>query len=185
MNPVLKIAVEAGPLVVFFAAYAWGDIFVATAAFMIAVIVALSVSWLVHRRIPMVPLFTAIIVMVFGGLTLWFNDETFVKMKPTIINAAFALALLAGLIFDRPLLKPLFDSVFQVDDKGWRLLTWRWALFFAAMAVLNEIVWRSFSTDVWVSVKVFGYLPLTLIFSVMQMPLIQRHGIAEEPEAAD
>ncbi len=185
MNPMLKIAVEAGPLVVFFVAFAWGDIFVATAAFMVAVIAALAVSWITARRIPNVPLFSALIVLVFGGLTLWLNDETFIKLKPTIINAAFAIALFAGLLFDRPLLKPLFDSVFQIDAAGWKILTRRWAFFFAAMAVLNEIVWRSFSTETWVSIKVFGYLPITLVFSVLQMPLIQRHGPSEESEAAE
>jgi intracellular septation protein len=185
MNPLIKIAVEAGPLVIFFAAYAWGDIYVATAAFMVAVTAALVFSWMSARKVPTVPLFSAFVVLVFGGLTLWFGDATFIKLKPTIINAAFAVALFAGVALDKPLLKPLFGSVFQIDAAGWRKLTLRWAFFFAAMAILNEIVWRHFSTDTWVAVKVFGYLPITLAFSILQMPLISRHSLAEEPEAAE
>jgi len=185
MSPLLKIIIEGGPLVVFFAAYAWGDIYTATAAFMVAVTAALVVSWITARKLPSVPLFSAFIVLVFGGLTLWFSDDTFIKMKPTIINAAFAVALFAGLAFNKPLLRSLFDSVFQIDAEGWRILTLRWALYFTGMAMLNEIVWRSFSTDTWVSIKVFGYLPITLVFSLLQMPLIQRHSLAEEPKAAD
>jgi len=185
MNPLLKVTVEAGPLIVFFAAYAWAGIFVATAVFMIAIVVALAFSWLRERRLPTVPLFSAAIVLVFGGLTLWLNDETFIKLKPTILNGMFAAVLFAGLVSGRALLKPLFESVFQVDEVGWRMLTLRWAFFFAAMAVLNEVVWRNFSTDVWVSVKVFGYLPLTVVFSLLQMPLIQRRAVSEAPEAVE
>jgi len=185
MKPLLKIIVEAGPLVVFFAAFAWAGIFVATAAFMVAIIAALAFSWLTQRRLPMVPLFSAAIVLVFGGLTLWFNDETFIKLKPTILNGMFAAVLFAGLAFKRSLLRPLFESVFQIDEAGWRILTLRWAFFFAVMAVLNEVVWRNTSTDVWVSAKVFGYLPLTVVFSLAQMPMINRHAIAEAPEAAE
>jgi intracellular septation protein len=185
MNPLLKIIVEAGPLVVFFSTFAWAGIFVATAAFMVAIVAALAFSWLTQRRLPMVPLFSAAIVLVFGGLTLWFNDETFIKLKPTILNGMFAAVLFAGLAFKRSLLKPLFESVFQIDEPGWRVLTLRWAFFFAVMAVLNEVVWRNTTTDIWVSAKVFGYLPLTLVFSLAQMPLINRHTIAEAPEAAE
>jgi len=182
MNPLLKIVVEAGPLIVFFVAYGWAGIFVATAAFMVAIVAALAFSWLTERRLPMVPLFSAGIVLVFGGLTLWLNDETFIKLKPTILNGMFAVVLFSGLAFGRALLKPLFESVFQVDETGWRILTLRWAFFFAVMAVLNEIVWRNYSTDVWVSVKVFGYLPLTVLFSLAQMPLIQRRAVTEAAE---
>ena len=182
MNPLLKLLVEAGPLVVFFVANARFDIFVGTAAFMVAIVFALAVSWRFERKLPTVPLFSAVIVLIFGGLTLWLADETFIKLKPTIINAAFAAALFGGLAFGKYLLKPLFGAAFQVDDEGWRLLTWRWALFFVGMAALNEIVWRTVSTDTWVSVKLFVYLPLTFVFAIAQTPLIMRRALPEEGE---
>lgn len=179
MNPLLKLAVEAGPLVIFFAANASLGIYVATGAFMVAVTVALAMSWFLERRLAAVPLASAAIVLVFGGLTLWLNNETFIKVKPTILNGLFAVALLGGLAAGRTLLKPLFGAAFAIDDPGWRKLTVRWAVFFAVMAVLNEAVWRSVSTDTWVAVKVFGYLPLTLAFAMAQLPLIQRHSLPE------
>lgn len=186
MTPFIKLTVEAGPLILFFAANAWGGIFVATGVFMIAIIAALAVSWTFERKLPAVPLFTAGIVLVFGGLTLWLADETFIKLKPTILNGMFAAALLGGLLAGRSLLKPLFGPVFRLDEAGWRALTGRWALFFAAMAVLNEVVWRSVSTDMWVNIKVFGYLPLTFLFAIAQTPLIQRHTLPEaEPGTAE
>jgi len=180
MSPFLKLAIEAGPLVAFFAAYSMYDLMVATAVFMVAVAAALIASISLERRVPVMPLVTAGVVMVFGGLTLWLDDETFIKMKPTIINGLFAAVLLGGLAVRRAFLKPLFGTVFQLDEAGWLKLSLRWALFFLAVAVLNEAVWRTMSTDTWVSFKVFGILPLTIVFALAQTPLIQRHAPAGE-----
>ncbi|HVO16413.1 MAG TPA: septation protein A [Alphaproteobacteria bacterium] len=180
MRPWLKLLIEAGPLVVFFAAYSATNLMTATAVFMVAIAVALGASIWIERRVPIMPLVSAAVVMVFGGLTLWLDDDTFIKMKPTIINGLFAAVLFGGLIFRRPFLKPLFGPVLQLDEPGWLKLSLRWAIFFAAVAVLNEIVWRNFSTDNWVTFKVFGILPLTVIFAMAQTPLIQRHSTDPE-----
>ena len=194
LNPFLKLALELGPLIVFFFANSRGEdlarafpalaalggpIFVATAIFIVATIVALTASWLLTRRLAIMPLVTGGIVLIFGGLTLWLQDDVFIKMKPTIVNVLFGTALLGGLWFGRPLLGYVFDSVFRLTDEGWRKLTFRWGLFFFVLAALNEIIWRSFSTDVWVSFKVFGIMPLTVLFTLTQMPLIQRHALPE------
>jgi intracellular septation protein len=179
LNPFLKLALELGPLVVFFFANARFGIFYATAIFMAAIAVALAVSFALTRRLPIMPVVTGIVVLVFGGLTLILQDDVFIKMKPTIVNALFGTVLLGGLVIGRPLLGYVFDSVFRLDNEGWRKLTLRWGIFFFALAVLNEIVWRSFSTDAWVTFKVFGILPLTIVFTLTQMPLIQRHALPE------
>jgi intracellular septation protein len=179
VNPALKLSLELGPLAVFFAAYALLGLFWATGVFMVATVVALAASWSLTRRLAIMPLVTGIVVMIFGGLTLYLQDETFIKMKPTIVNALFGGVLAGGLFFGRPLLGYVFDSVFKLDDEGWRKLTQRWAVFFFAMAVLNEIVWRNFSTDVWVTFKAFGIIGLTVVFTLAQMPLIQRHALPE------
>ncbi len=184
LQPLLKLALELGPLGIFFFANARFGIFQATGAFMIAVAVSLSVSWMLTRRLAIMPLITGIVVMVFGGLTLILQDDTFIKLKPTIVNALFGSILLAGLAFGRPLLGYVFDSVFQLDDEGWRKLTFRWAIFFFLLATLNEIVWRNFSTDFWVSFKVFGIMPITLAFTLSQMPLILRHSL-DQPEDSE
>jgi intracellular septation protein len=180
MNPLVKLAIDLGPLLIFFAAYARAGIMAATAAFMVATVVALGAAYGLTRRIPILPLVTGAIVLVFGGLTLVFADDVFIKLKPTVVNALLSAALFGGLAFKRPLLKPLFEAAFQLDAAGWRVLTFRWACFFAGLAALNEIVWRSVSTDSWVTFKVFGLLPLTLLFSVAQVPFIRRHSL--EPE---
>lgn len=182
MNGAVKFLVEAGPLAAFFIAYYQGGLMTATAVIIGATAVAVAVSWALTRRIPKVPLFSAIIIGVFGGLTLWLQDETFIKMKPTIINGLFAAALFGGLIFKRPLLKPIFEMAFQLSDDGWKQLSLRWAIFFVAMAFLNEGVWRSLSTDAWVNFKVFGLLPLTFAFALTQLPLINRHQMAEDAQ---
>lgn len=179
VNPLLKLALELGPLLVFFFANFRYGIFNATAAFMVAIVVALAASWLLTRRLPIVPLITAVFVLFFGALTLIFQNDIFIKMKPTIVNCFFAAALLIGLFFGRSLLAYVFDSAFRLDDTGWRKLTFRWALFFIALAILNEIVWRNFSTDAWTSFKTFGILPLTVVFTLSQMPLISRHSLDE------
>jgi intracellular septation protein len=177
LNPMLKLALDLGPLILFFVANARYGIFAATAAFMVAVIAALLASYAMTRRLPIMPVVTAIIVVVFGGLTLILHDATFIKVKPTIIYGLFGAVLSGGLLFNKPLLGVVFDSLFHLSDEGWRKLTLRWAIFFFALAVLNEIVWRNVSTDAWVSFKVFGVVPLTFLFGVLQVPLLKRYAI--------
>src|SRR6185437_6670306 len=152
-------------------------IYAATGVLMLAVMAALIVSYVMTRHIAVMPVVTAIVVLIFGGLTLVLHNDMFIKLKPTIIYALFAGALFGGLAFRRPLLGMVFDAVFDLTEEGWRKLTWRWALFFVALAVLNEIVWRTQSTDFWVSFKLFGVLPLTLLFGALQYPLLQKYSI--------
>jgi intracellular septation protein len=180
MPPALKLATEMGPLIAFFVANAWGGIFWATGVYMVAAAVALGLTWAMTRRLAIVPIVTLGFVVAFGALTLWLADETFIKVKVTIINALFGVILFTGLAMGRPLLKLALGEALNMDAEGWRKLTIRWALFFFAMAALNEVVWRSFSTDAWVNFKVFGLLPLTVVFAVAQIRLMQRHMV-EEP----
>lgn len=171
----LKLAIELGPLAVFFIANAQGGIFWGTAAFMVATLVSLAAARTLLGRIAVMPLVTGVFVLIFGGLTIWLQDELFIKMKPTIVNSLFAAILIGGLLAGHALLRHLFGEVFQLTDEGWRRLTLRWALFFCALAVLNEVVWRNFSTDTWVSFKVFGIMPLTMIFAVAQIGLLKTY----------
>ena len=198
INPLLKLALELGPLVVFFFGNSRGEwlaerfpslgeiggpIFIATAMFMAATVIALIVSWVLTRSLPIMPLVSGVVVLVFGGLTLWLHDEQFIKLKPTIINTLFGVILLGGLFFFRTsLLRYVFDSAFRIDEQGWNKLTFRWGLYFLAMAVVNEIIWRNFSTDFWVAFKVWGFTPLAIVFTMSQMPLIHRHSLEEAPE---
>jgi intracellular septation protein len=175
LHPGLKLALDIGPLILFFAANARFGIYGATAAFMVAVVVALGVSYALTRHLPVMPMVTAVIVLVFGGLTLVLHDELFIKLKPTIIYVLFGSVLLGGLAFRKPLLGMVFDSVFNLTEEGWRKLTVRWALFFFALAVLNEIVWRTQTTDFWVSFKLFGVVPLTLLFGALQIRLLTKY----------
>lgn len=177
LNPLVKLVLEIGPLAVFFFANAQAGIFAATAAFMVAMVASVAITYALVRHVPALPLATGAFVLVFGGLTLWLNDETFIKLKPTIVNALFAAILAGGMLLGRPLLRPLLDTVLPLDEQGWRSLTWRWAGFFLFLAVANELVWRNFDTDTWVDFKVFGIMPLTLAFSLAQVPLIRRHSI--------
>jgi intracellular septation protein len=181
LNPLLKLALDLGPLALFFFANTRYGIFVATATFMVAVLAALAVSFVMTRQLPIMPVVTAIIVVVFGGLTLFLHDATFIKVKPTIIYALFGAVLIGGLVFNKPLLGVVFDSMFNLTDEGWRKLTLRWAIFFLILAVLNEIVWRNTSTNVWVDFKVFGVTPLTLVFGALQVPLLKRYAVEETP----
>ena len=168
------------PLAVFFAAYVGWDLYVATAALIVAAIGAVVLSVVMTRNIPVMPLVTAGVVAIFGGLTLVLQDETFIKMKPTIVQILMAGALFVGLLFDKPLLRYVMDKSWPMDHAGWRKLTRNFGLFFLVMAGVNEIVWRTQSTDFWVSFKVFGIIGLTLLFVMTQIPLFQRHRLVED-----
>ena len=182
-HPLFKLATELGPLLIFFAANAKFDLFVATGAFMVAIVISLIVSYVVTRHVPIMAIVSGVIVLVFGTLTLVLHDETFIKIKPTIIYSLFGLILAGGLVFNRSLIAVMFDQMFNLTPRGWRLLTIRWAVFFFAMAVLNEIIWRTQSTDFWVAFKAFGVTPITAIFAMIQFPLINRY--AQPPATAD
>jgi intracellular septation protein len=176
-HPLFKLATELGPLIVFFIANARYHLFVATGAFMVAIVVAMIASYVVTRHVPLMALVTGAIVLVFGTLTLVLHDETFIKVKPTIIYGLFAVTLGGGLLFGRSFIALLFDQMFNLTPHGWRILTFRWGLFFAGMAVLNEVIWRTQSTDFWVTFKAFGVIPITMGFAVLQMPLIKRYHL--------
>ena len=194
INPLLKLALELGPLMVFFFANSRGELlverfpalgslggplFVATALFMAATAIALTASWVLTRTLPIMPLVSGVVVFVFGALTLYLHSEIFIKMKPTIVNTLFGVVLLGGLAFGKSLLGYVFDSAFKLDAEGWRKLTLRWGLFFIFLAVVNEVVWRMFSTDTWVAFKVWGIMPITILFTMSQMPLIMKHSVDE------
>ncbi len=181
----VKPTAEYGPLIVFFVAYVRYDLMVATAALMAAVAVALALSLFFERRVPIMPVITATVVGIFGGLTLWLDDEMFIKLKPTIVQGLISAVLLGGLVIGKPLLKPVIGTAWPMDDLGWRRLTFRFGCFFAIMAVVNEAVWRTQSTDFWVTFKVFGLMGLTFVFGMLQMPLLNRHRIDEANEATD
>lgn len=183
MTQWLKFLLEVGPLVVFFVTNARFGILPGTAAFVVATAVALTVSFVIARKVPVLPLVSGVFVLVFGGLTILLQDDLFIKLKPTIVNLLFAGALFVGLAMGKSFLKIAFEAAFRLTDEGWRKLTWRWAFFFVVLAVLNEVVWRSFDTDTWVSFKVFGILPLTVVFSLAQLPLLNRHQVAEDAAA--
>jgi intracellular septation protein len=172
----MKLLIDLGPLIAFFAAYKLYDIMVATAAAIVATLVVLIVSWVRERRVAVMPIVTGVLMVVFGGLTLWLADETFIKMKPTMVNGLFAAVLLGGAAFGQGLIKHLFGMVFDLEEAAWRALSVRWGVFFAVLALLNEIVWRTVSTDLWVNFKVFGLIGLTVAFSLAQMPFLTRHS---------
>jgi intracellular septation protein len=206
LSPGLKLALDLGPLLLFFlgnsrpALFApllapflppellageHAGIFTATAVFIPAVLLALVVGYALTRHLPVMPLVTAVVVVAFGGLTLALQNETFIKLKPTIVYLLFGGVLLGGLAFRKPLLGMVFDSVFHLTDEGWRKLTLRWALFFVVLAILNELVWRTQSTDFWVNFKVFGVLPLTFLFGALQYPLLTKYAAPEAKESSE
>lgn len=182
----VKLLVELGPLLVFFLvnwqagkylddpkqAIFWG-----TGTFIVATMVSLLASRVLFGKLSVMPLVTGLFVVVFGGLTLWLQNDLFIKLKPTIVNSFFAAILLGGLAFGQSFLKYPFGDVFKLTEEGWRHLTLRWAMFFVVLAVLNEIVWRNFSTDTWVSFKVFGIFPLTMAFGLAQIGLLKRYEL--------
>ncbi len=190
LPPLAKLALEMGPLVLFFLTNSYGDrwfgvdatqrLFLATGIFIVAVLVSLAVTWTLVRKLPVMPLVSAVVVTIFGGLTLVLHDELFIKLKPTIVNTLFGAVLVWAAATGRNVLKLVLDSVFDLTDEGWRQLTWRWAFFFFVLAALNEIVWRTQTTDFWVAFKVWGIMPLTMVFALAQMPLILRHDASAE-----
>ncbi|MEO0636734.1 MAG: septation protein A [Pseudomonadota bacterium] len=195
VSPLLKIILEMGPLIVFFFAnsravqlqeafpslLALGDpIFVATAMFMVALGISLALSYALTRTLPLLPVVTFVFVVLMGGLTIWLQNDTFIKLKPTITNTLFGSAILIGLAFGRNFLRLVLDTAFNMDDEGWNKLALRWGLFFFVLAAINEIVWRGFSTEFWVAFKVWGVMPITILFTATQIPLIQRHSLDED-----
>ena len=185
LNPILKLVLELGPLALFFLVFSKFGIFAATGVMMVSVLVTLGVSYWKLRRIPIMPLVTAAIVTLFGSMTLIFHDETLIKIKPTVLYLLFSGALFFGIAFKKPMLQIMFDGALHLTEAGWRILTWRWAVFFLVLAMLNEAVWRSVTTQHWVTFKSFGFLPLTVLFALAQAPLISKYEAkgGEEGEA--
>jgi intracellular septation protein len=181
MNPqIRRLALDLGPLFLFFASFQFAGIFAATAIFMVAVLAALGLGWHLEKKLSPIPLITAILVMIFGGLTLYLHNDTFIKMKPTILYAIFGVILLGGLLFNRLFIKYVFVEAFDLTEKGWRGLTWRWGIFFLILAVLNEAIWRNTSTATWVAFKVWGIMSLIFLFALAQTPFLLRHNIDPE-----
>ena len=184
MHPLLKLALDLGPLLIFFAANAVFGIFTATAIFMGAMLIVIAIGIAIERKVSPMPLITAGLVLVFGGLTLWLANDIFIKIKPTILYVMFAAVLLGGLAFSRLFIKLMLGKTLRLPEEAWRTLTWRWALFFIALAIVNEIVWRNVSTNIWVAFKVWGVFPLTLLFAMAQTPFIARHQIESDETPA-
>lgn len=184
-NPALKLVLEMGPLVLFFITNFKFGIFPATGVLMASVVVALIASWVLTRHVPIMPVVTTIAVLVFGTLTFVLHDDLFIKLKPTIVNSLFGAILLGALAFGKPLLPIVLDSVLQLTEEGWRKLTLRWGIFFFFLAIMNEVVWRTQTTDFWVTFKAFGTMPITIVFALAQVPLILKHELkGEAAEAA-
>lgn len=196
-----KLALEMGPLVVFFLSNLYGDrlakvfpileqlggkLFIGTALFMVAMAISLTLTWILERRLAIMPLVTGIMVFFFGGLTLYLQDETFIKIKPTIANIFFGTILLGAMFLrGKALMKYLFGSAFKLDDEGWKKLTIRWGFWFFFLAAVNEVVWRNFSTDFWVIFKVWGTMPMTMAFMLFQVPLLSKHGLPDEEDTEE
>jgi intracellular septation protein len=195
VNPLLKLALEFGPLAIFFFANSYGDrlfgiasdrrIFVATGIFIVASLISLALARVLLGHLPRMAIINAVVVTVFGGLTIALDDAFFIKVKPTIVNALFGCVLLGGLYFGRSLLALVLETVLQLDEEGWRKLTLRWGLFFFVLAALNEVVWRTQTQDFWVAFKVWGVMPLTMAFALAQTPLILKHELKSADAAAE
>ncbi len=177
MKSIYKILIDIGPLAVFFIFYTRSGLQASILPLMIATVIAVIFSYILEKKIPIMPTVGAGIVLIFGGLTIYFDNEVFIKMKPTIINLIFAIILYGGILVKKPLLKILLGAALRLEEEGWRILTYRWIGFFIALAILNEIIWRTQTTDIWVNFKVFGILPITFIFTMTQFPLIKKHQI--------
>jgi len=179
MKSIFKLLIDIGPLAVFFVFYTRGDLKTAILPFMIATIIAVLFSYIIEKKIPIMPTVGAVIILIFGGLTIYFDNETFFKMKPTIINILFAGILYGGIILNKSLLRYLLGAALKLQDEGWDILTKRWIGFFIALAILNEIIWRTQTTDIWVNFKVFGILPITFIFTLTQFSTIKKYQIED------
>ena len=179
MKSISKLLIDIGPLAVFFIFYIRSDLRSAILPFMIATVISVLFSYIIEKKIPVMPTVGAIIILIFGGLTIYFDNDIFFKMKPTIINLLFAGILYGGVILNKPLLRYLLGAALKLQDEGWEILTKRWIGFFIALAILNEIIWRTQSTDIWVNFKVFGMLPLTFIFTLAQFTIIKKYQIED------
>lgn len=176
----LKFITDFGPLLIFFTVYykSGNNLSVAIPPLIIATLIAVLISYVVEKKVPYLPLIGGIIISVFGGLTLYFNNPIFLYMKPTIINIIFAIILFVGrAFFNKNLLKYFFQNAFQIDEMGWDKLNSRWMLFFIFLALINELIWRTQTEVVWVNFKVWGILPLTFVFTALQIPVINKHKI--------
>lgn len=185
MPPIVKTLVDIGPLIIFYVAESYSDIFTATKFLMVACLVAFAVSWHMSRKIALLPILTLVFALIFGGLTLLFDNDIFIKIEVTATNALLGIFLIGGMYFEKSLLKILFGDFANLDDEGWKKITWRMGWFFIAIAILNEIVWRSVATDLWVTFRVFGILGLTFIFLLSQGPMIMRHLEDDAPDASE
>ena len=181
----MRLALDVGPLILFFVANWKFGIFMATGIFIVAILAAMMVSLALTRKVTALQLFSGVMVVVMGGLTLWLHDETFIKLKPTIYYTFVAAILGFGLATGRPVLKSVLGSAYPgLEEAGWTKLTRNWAIFFAVMAVANELVWRNSSTDFWIGYKLWGAIPATLLFAVANVPMLMRHGLARDEAAA-
>jgi len=177
-----KFVTDFGPLLIFFSFYYKNDksLQIAIPPFVIATLIALILVWIIDKKIPMVPLIGGILITFFGGLTIYFNNPVFIYIKPTIINILFGLALMLGKFFtNEPILKKMLGNALQLTDQGWSILNKRWIFFFFALAILNEIVWRTQSEEFWVNFKVWGMLPITFIFAAFQFNIVNKYKINE------
>jgi intracellular septation protein len=180
--PLTRLALDLGPLVLFFAGFEFFGIYVATGVFMAAILVSLGLGYLHYKRISPMPVFTAVLVLVFGGLTLYLHNDVFIKVKLTVLYAFFGLTLIGGLAFKRLFIKYVFGQALELTEEGWRKLTWRWGFFFLALAVANEIIWRNYPTNIWVDFKVWVIIPLIFLFGLIQAPLVMKHEIETKPD---
>lgn len=172
-----KLVLEMAPLLIFFAVFKFYDLMAATIALMIATTISIIIFWFIFKKVATMPLVTAVLVLIFGGLTLYFDDTFFIKIKPTIIYLLFASGLLGALAFKRPLMKTVLGEAVNLTEKGWFKMSLHWGLFFLFLAMLNEYVWRNFDEGTWVQFKAFALLPLTLVFSVAELVFIRHEMI--------